>query len=122
MAPISPKKDSIVNGKNISYRDLPPGKERTKKQKEFLLPLSYFEDGKQYNALPGLINCTKPKLFFYGTQDKLVDEENIREAYNKSSEPKMIHALEAVHDYRLQPSIIEEVNRVIGEFLKKYPK
>ena len=119
--PSGPKKEKIVNNKVISYRDLPPGKNRTKKQKEFGLPLSYFEDGKQYNALPSLRDCKKPKLFFYGTHDEFTDEEDVRKAYKESSEPKMIYGVNAVHNYRLQPKIVKEINNIIGHFLDTYP-
>ena len=115
-----PKEERIVNGKVMSYRDLPPGNTKTKEQKEFGLPLNYFEDGKQYNALSGLKNCTKPKLFFYGVEDDMNDPEDVKEAYEIAAEPKMIHPLNSGHNYRYHPEIIEEVNKVVGLFLDKY--
>lgn len=120
-APSDPEKERIVDGNVISYRDLPPGTSKTKKQKEFLLPLNYFEDGKQYNALPGLKICTKPKLFFYGVNDDVNDPEDVKKAYEESAEPKMIHPLKSDHDYRYRPEILEEVNKVVGLFLDRYP-
>lgn len=119
-APSYPGEERIVNGRVISYRDLPPGTEKTKEQKKFELPLNYFEDGKQYNALPGLRTCTKPKLFFYGTEDDMNNPEDVKEAYEESVEPKMIHAINSDHDYRYHPEAMEEVNRVIGQFLDRY--
>ena len=104
----------------MSYRDLPPGNMKTKEQKEFGLPLNYFEDGKQYNALPELENYTKPKLFFYGVNDDMNDPEDVRKAYEESAEPKEIHALNSDHDYRYHPEIIEEANQIISKFLDKY--
>ncbi len=105
----------------ISYRDLPPGTTRTKEQKQFDLPYHYFEDGKKYDALDGLKDCTKPKLFFYGAKDELSTPGRVRRMYDVSAQPKMIHELNTEHDYRLHPEIIKEVNRVLGEFLEKYP-
>ncbi len=116
-APSDPEADRIVDGALVSYRDLPPGTERTKEQKEFHLPLNYFKDGAQYDALPALRNYTKPKLFFYGNQDKMNDPEDVKTAFQESAEPKIIHAINAEHDYRLLPQAIEEINRTIGEFL-----
>ena len=116
-APGNPADERIVDGKVVSYRDLPPGNMKTKEQKEFGLPLNYFEDGKQYNALDSLRNCTKPKLFFYGVEDDVIDPEEVKKAYEESAEPKMIHALNSDHDYRYHPEIVEEVSRVIGKFL-----
>lgn len=113
--------ERIVDGKVMSYRDLPPGNAKTKEQKEFGLPLNYFEDGKQYNALAGLKNFTKPKLFFYGVEDDMNDPENVKVAYEDSAEPKEIHALKSDHDYRYHPEIIKEANKIIGLFLDKYP-
>lgn len=120
-APSDPEEERIVDGKVMSYRDLPPGSTKTKEQKEFGLPLNYFEDGKQYNALPGLKNCTKPKLFFYGIEDYMNDPEDVKKAYEESAEPKIIHPLRSDHDYRYRPEIVEEVNKIIGLFLDKYP-
>jgi len=119
-APSDPEEERIVDGKVISYRDLPPGDIKTREQKEFGLPLNYFEDGKQYNALPSLKTCTKPKLFFYGIEDDMNDPEDVKKAYKESAEPKMIHPLKSDHDYRYHPEIIEEVNKIVGEFLDKY--
>lgn len=119
-APSDPEEGSVVDGKVISYRDLPPGTTKTKEQKKFELPLNYFEEGKQYNALPGLKNCAKPKLFFYGVEDDIIDPEDVKKAYEESAEPKMIHPLNSDHDYRRHPEIVEEVNKVVGLFLDKY--
>lgn len=116
-APSDPEKGRIVGGKVISYRDLPPGAIKTKEQKKFELPLNYFKDGAQYNALPGLRNCIKPKLFFYGTQDNMNDPKYVKEAYQEAADPKMIHALDSEHDYRYHQKIVEEVNKITGQFL-----
>lgn len=112
---------SIVIPKKVktSCRDLPPGTERTKEQKQFVLPLNYFTDQSKYDALPALKVCAKPKLFFYGSNDVLVDEDEVRETYNASAEPKTIHCLKAEHDYRLHPEIISEVNESVIKFLNE---
>lgn len=104
----------------ISYRDVPPGTSRTKEQKAFALPATYFEDQAQYDATEALKDCTKPKLFFYGTEDVLVSRDDVRKVYEAAGEPKTIHELNTEHDYRLHPEIIDEVNEVIGKFLEKY--
>jgi len=106
----------------VSYRDLPPGTSRTTeaRRKRFDLPYSYFEDGDSYNALKGLSDCAKPKLFFFGTEDTLTTPDEVKAMYGASSEPKMIYELNTEHDYRLHPEIVEEVNRAAGDFLTKY--
>lgn len=101
-----------------SFRDLPPGTERTAEQKEFLLPYSYFIDQEQYDSIDELRTCAKPKLFFYGTDDNLVSPASVQRMYNESAAPKMIHALRSEHDYRLHPEIIAEVNQILQEFLE----
>lgn len=103
-----------------SYRDIPPGSARTKQQKRFDLGYAYFEDSDKYNALNELSKSSKPKLFFYGNQDNITPAEEVKHMYEVSLEPKMIHELNSEHDYRLHPEIIDEVNKVVGEFLDKY--
>lgn len=101
----------------ISYRDLPPGTNRTSKQKKFALPTAYFADQQQYDALPALARSTKPKLFFYGKRDALVSPNSVQKMYNQSSKPKMIHGVDTEHDYRLHPQAINEINQTVGAFL-----
>jgi pimeloyl-ACP methyl ester carboxylesterase len=112
---------SDENASSPTTRDLPPGTERTSERVPFDLPYSYFADQLQYDSLPALKECAKPKLFFYGTKDVLVSKENVESAYAASAGPKMIHPLETEHDYRLSPAHINEVNTVIGSFLDRYP-
>lgn len=116
-APSDPEPERIENGALVSYRDLPPGTERTSEQKRFDLPLSYFEDGAQYDALPGLRTCLKPKLFLYGTQDTMNDPADVKTAYAESAEPKRMEAIDAEHDYRLSMQAVEKVNAAVERFL-----
>ncbi len=116
-APSDPTGERIVNGAVMSYRDLPPGTKKTKEQKEFALPLNYFEDGKQYDALPTLRSYTKPKLFFYGKQDVMNDPEDVKKAFEGSAEPKEIYSVDSEHDYRRHPEVVREINQKIAEFL-----
>ncbi len=104
----------------LSTRDTPPGISRTTERIEFQLPLAYFEDQEQYDAKPLLKTSTKPKLFFYGTNDVLVSEKSVRETYTISAEPKMIQKIETEHDYRLHPEAINQINLAIGNFLDEY--
>lgn len=106
----------------VSYRDLPPGTSRTPEaqRKRFDLPYSYFEDGDSYNALEGLANCTKPKLFFYGGKDDLTTPDEVKTMYNTAADPKVLHELNTDHDYRLHPEVMDEVNQVVGDFLKRF--
>jgi len=103
-----------------SLRDLPPGTSRTTDKKEFMLPYAYFEDQTQYDALEALKTCDKPKLFFYGTEDVLVTSESVKAMYETAAEPKMLHELESEHDYRLHAAVIDEVNKVVADFLARF--
>ena len=116
--PSSPKPEDIQKGFQMSYRDLPPGISKTDEQKEFALPINYFKDGEKYNVLDALEKCTKPKLLFYGSRDTFTAPGKVKEV--KIPEPKMLHELDCGHDYRRYPEKIEEVNKILSEFLGKY--
>jgi len=111
-------KSKFTNGIKISYRDMPPNDMENKKR--FDLPLNYFEDATKHNILDGLKECSKPKLFFYGIKDILVEPEDIKETYQAVLEPKVIYELNSEHDYRRRENIVTEVNDVVGKFLDKY--
>lgn len=117
-APDAPDKSRIVDGALISYRDVPPGTSKTEEQVRFDLPLQYFTDGQQYDARSGLGMFTKPKLFFYSTEDDANQLEKV--GYESSPEPKTIHPLHTEHDYRYHPEILKEVNDVVGKFIDEY--
>lgn len=105
-------------GYMISMRDLPPG--GGPKIKRFELPYSFFEDEITYRLTKDITSSTKPKLFFLGKRDTILDPQMIRDTYKLFSQPKELYELDSVHDYRLYPKLIEEVNNVIGEFLERY--
>lgn len=106
---------------HVSYRDLPPGTEKTNDQKRFELSYTYFEDAAQYDALDGLKRYTKPKLFFLGLRDTVVSGETVRREYEIAAEPKVLYELDCDHDYRYRPESIKEVHGVVGRFLDTYP-
>ena len=87
--PTPPTQESIKKGFQTSYRDLPPGTSKTKEQKEFQLPISYWEDGEKYNAGEIFKKCTQPKLIIYGN-DEFTPIEEVTELYQHLLEPKMI--------------------------------
>lgn len=117
--PTPPTQESIKKGFQISYRDLPPGTSKTKEQKEFSLPISYWKDGEKYNAGETFKKCTQPKLIIYG-DDEFTPIEEVTELYKYLSEPKMIKKVESAHDYRLYPQAIKDIEKEIGLFLEKY--
>jgi pimeloyl-ACP methyl ester carboxylesterase len=112
--------EAKANGEILEYRDLPPGTSKSEDPRKFVLPYSFFEDAAQYSSLEALKTCTKPKLRFLGKQDTAVGWENIKQEHELSAEPKMLHELDSVHDYRYDQKIIDEVNAVSGTFLDTY--
>src|SRR3989344_1821325 len=102
----------------ITLRDMPPNDSEHKKT--FYLPLNYFKDAEQYNPLEALRTCTKPKLFIRGTKDTVIDLEEIKEAYENSADPKVYREINSEHDYRLDMTVVEEVNKIVDEFLSSF--
>lgn len=118
--PVPPNPESIKNGFKISYRDMPPGTHKTKEQKEFYLPVAYFNEGEKYNPTVSIRNLTKPKMILFGSKDALFDPAVVEKKCQEFPEPKMIKKLDSPHSYRRCPEIIVEVNELIGQFIDKY--
>lgn len=108
-----------AKGYKDSWRDLPSDPNQ---KKLFKLPYAFVEDQRQYDMLDGLKQCTKPKLFFLGTRDPLIKPDTVRTAFEAAAEPKRLHEMNSDHDYRWHPELIEEVNKVVGDFLDRYIK
>jgi len=111
-----PDKPIKPGGTSISYRNIPGN---PSKKKKFELPFAYFKDSARYNILEGLKHCTKLKLFILGTYDTTVKPEEVKEAYETAAEPKELYELISDHDYRWHPSLIKEMNQIVGNFLRK---
>jgi len=111
-----PDKDLKPGDTQAEYRDLP---DKPQEKRRFDLPYSFFEDADKYDMTERLKTCTKPKLFIYGTRDVTISPELEKKAYEVSAEPKTLYALDSDHNYRWHPKLIEEVNRVVGDFIQK---
>ena len=98
------------------FRDIPGTPDQKKK---FVLPYTFFEDAGRYDLLGGLKDCSKPKLFIFGTHDKVVDPQEVRQAFASAAEPKKLQELNSGHDYRRHPDMIEQVNVLVKDFLVK---
>jgi predicted alpha/beta hydrolase family esterase len=120
--PSPPESKEIVGEVVLDYRDFPPGNSKASAKKEFHLPLNYFRDGAKYDPQPMLINCIKPKLVIFSTNDEFTEPEEVNKIYEKIPEPKMLYELHTEHDYRYDRDKIEEINTSIGVFLGKYFK
>ncbi len=104
--------------KNVSMRDLPPG--GGEEVKKFELPDSFHEDEMKYKLTPDILKSEKPKLIIAGTHDQLAPAEQVRRVFYNLSELKELYELDSDHDYRLNPKLIEEVNKAVGGFLRKF--
>lgn len=120
--PSPPDPKRIRGDKYLDLRDFPPGTTKTSERKEFLMPLTYFEDGAKYNDAEVLKTCVKPKLIISSKRDEFNSPAEVKAAYEQASEPKMFHELDCSHDYRYYPEVVDEVNGVMGEFLEKVLK
>lgn len=115
-APSELDPNKVKDGVKISYRDMPPNDAENKKR--FDLPVNYFEDVKRYDVLSAIKQCQKPKLFFYGNRDVLVEPAEVKEMFAEASEPKFIKELNSEHDYRRHGDIVDEVNNETWNFLE----
>ncbi|MDO8537965.1 MAG: alpha/beta fold hydrolase [archaeon] len=115
-APSEMSEKGRQKGFEVSFRDTPLGG-----KKEFKLPLNYFEDAVQYSNIitEALSKSPKPKLYFLGKKDDNVLPEEVREVYEKSAQPKQLYEVNCEHDYRRHPEIINEINKIVWEFLNK---
>jgi len=118
--PTPPEVESLKDGYKVSHRDLPPGSSKTKEQKEFRLPMRYFEDAEQYDPVTAIQGLKKPKLVCYGTKDRFVAPEEVRQIYENTPNPKMIQEFDSEHDYRLFPKVIEGVEKAMDKFLREH--
>ncbi len=118
--PSPPDPEKVASGALEESRDIPPGNVRTKEQIKFNLPLSYFEDGAQYNPRTVLRDFKGPKLLIHATKDEFTGVELIKPIYDEVDEPKMFLEIDCTHDYRLYPDVINQVENTLGIFINKY--
>lgn len=118
-APSSPKPSTIEAGYELDYRDLPSGDKKTDEQKEFSLPLNYFQDGEQYNPGEALKKVKAPKLLIISKQDEFMEVDDVMKTIDESPDPKTVYDIDCEHDYRYHQDKIEKVNEVIGKFLEE---
>ena len=105
------------NGFRKSTRDIPNSIEI----KEFKVPYSFAEDRLKYNVLDVIQKVKIPILFIAGEKDTTVTPEQIKTIFDKANEPKkMVVVPEIGHSYRHNTSEIENVNKVVVDFLNQF--
>jgi len=100
----------------ISKRDLP---NNPKEERIYNVPKTFFEDVLKYNAVDGLMELKKPKLFISGDNDTTITPSTISEVFEVSAEPKELISVKSDHDYRNNSEKIEEINTIILGWLKR---
>lgn len=118
--PSPPNPRNIHDGYLMEYRDIPPGDRKTEQQREFRLSLNYFADGAQYDPLPRLKSCNKPKLLIVSTDDEWTKPDTVKRVYDAIPEPKMFYEMSGHHDYRRDANAIHEVNTMLETFVQQY--
>ncbi len=118
--PSFPAPEKVANGALKEFRDIPPGNVRTKEQREFGLPLVYFEDGAKYQPRSVLKGFKGPKLLVHATKDEFTSLALIKPIYDEIVEPKMFLEIDCTHDYRLYPEVIQQIEDTLGIFIGKY--
>ena len=98
----------------VKYREDPLD---PSKKVEIHYPASYFIDAEQHNALPGLADCHKSKLFLYGRDDSVVKPEVVIAAHDAAHGPKEIYEIASEHDYRHNIDAINEVDKRLSYFV-----
>ena len=119
--PSPPTAEAERQGFLVEYRDLPPGNTRTEEKKEYKLPMGYFKDGSKYNPGETLKKYEKPKLIVYGTRDEFNNPDKVKNIYQEIPEPKEIHEVNSVHDYRLDSNVVSQVNTIVVDFVGRLP-
>jgi esterase/lipase len=84
------------------------------------VPFSFIIDAQKYNALEYMPDVHCPVLFVVGEKDDKVPMAVTRKLFEKTHEPKVWHQISGMeHKYQYQPEILNEVNRIIVEFVSR---
>ena len=117
--PTPPDPTQLVDGSLFESRDISPGDKKTKNQKLFLLPMSYFQDGAKYNPIDALRKFSGAKFIIHATQDEFCDLKEVHDIYESIIDPKMFLKIDCSHDYRLFPEVINTINQHLAIFIKE---
>ena len=102
----------------VKIRDL-PGDGNGKV--EYHVPFSHVLDRDQYDVIEDLKKIHVPILLFSGGQDDIVLSQIVKDIHDAANEPKCyVEIPEARHDYRFDEPVVNKVNDVILERLKRY--
>ena len=120
-SPTPPDKGKLIDGCLPESRDMPPGDKRTKEQRKFMLPMTYFRDGNRHNPVGSLRKFNGAKLLVHATNDEFCRPDKVKHIFDSLREPKKYLEINCTHDYRLFPEAIEQVNQAVESMIKKLP-
>lgn len=121
VSPYQAGSEDDLAGKYASWKENGVREVETTTFGKLLIPFSFIEDAKKYNALDYISQCKASKLFVVGEKDTNVPMSATRKLYEKAKEPKQWHQiLEMKHRYQHQPEKLEIVNQLILEFIEKF--
>ncbi len=87
---------------------------------KLLIPFSFIEDARKYNALDYISQCKASKLFIVGEEDANVPMIATQKLYEKANEPKQWHQISGMkHRYQHQQEKLELVNKLIIRFIEE---
>ncbi len=97
----------------ISYRDNPKWWELV----SFDLPYSILEDEVIYCVKDSLKKHQKKAFFIVWKQDTIIDPKLVKNLFEISSGVKEYFEIDAIHDYRKDLKMVNEVNNIIWKFV-----
>lgn len=88
---------------------------------EVTLPYEFYGERQQFDGYKVLKNLKMPKLFIAGTEDNLVPQASVKEAFEKATEPKEYYNCEkADHFYKNNPKKLKEINELTLKFFQNH--
>ena len=100
------------DGTRLSKKDLP---DNPSAFREFSVPLSHYEDRKEYSVYEAIKDFKKPILFLFGLKDPSVGE--IEKVVNELKISKVVRIENMNHDFRQSPKLCNLVANEIEKFL-----
>jgi len=124
VAAIMPSSPKTIQGKRyedwkaigfaVSVRDIP----NTNEKREYRVPYTHVIDLEKFNVFKEVKNLHAPIIFIAGELDAKVLPEDVKEIFDLAHEPKKFILMNGIgHDYRHNPSEINQVNKKILEAL-----
>ena len=100
------------SGTRCSKKDLPNDPSSFR---EFCIPLSHFDDRKQYSVIDALRDLTIPIMFLFGTDDPSADE--IQGVADSAKISKVVKIENMSHDFRQSLDLCNQVAGEVKRFL-----